>query len=56
MKAKILPLFIGWAALAGGCLTAPPALHAQSPAPSGTVLTIAGNGSHGYSGDGGPAT
>ncbi len=29
---------------------------AQSPAPSGTVITIAGNGSYGYSGDGGPAT
>ena len=29
---------------------------AQAPAPSGTVITIAGNGSGGFSGDGGPAT
>ena len=29
---------------------------AQAPAPSGTVITIAGNGLGGFSGDGGPAT
>ncbi len=29
--------------------------HAQSPASSGTVITIAGNGNAGFSGDGGPA-
>jgi sugar lactone lactonase YvrE len=34
----------------------PLALRAQSPAASGTVITIAGNGSSGFSGDGGPAT
>ena len=28
---------------------------AQAPAPSGTVITIAGNGVGGFSGDGGPA-
>ena len=28
---------------------------AQSPAPSGTVITIAGNGVGGFTGDGGPA-
>ena len=28
---------------------------AQAPAPSGTVITIAGNGVAGFSGDGGPA-
>src|SRR3990170_1624974 len=31
-------------------------LAAQAPAPSGTVLTIAGTGLAGFSGDGGPAT
>ncbi|HOX57257.1 MAG TPA: hypothetical protein P5205_11480 [Candidatus Paceibacterota bacterium] len=56
MKTKTLPQSIGSAALAALLLIAPPALHAQSPAPSGTVLTIAGNGSPGFSGDGGPAT
>lgn len=29
---------------------------AQAPAASGTIITIAGNGSGGFSGDGGPAT
>ena len=29
---------------------------AQAPAASGAVITIAGNGAFGYSGDGGPAT
>ncbi|MEX2170755.1 MAG: hypothetical protein WD851_15670 [Pirellulales bacterium] len=29
---------------------------AQAPVPSGTVITIAGNGVGGLSGDGGPAT
>ena len=43
--------------LAGACLVlAPLALRAQAPAPSGTVITIAGNGLAGFSGDGGPAT
>ena len=37
-------------------LTLPLALHAQSPVSSGTVITLAGNGSTGFSGDGGPAT
>ena len=40
----------------GLCLFAPLALHAQAPAASGTILTIAGNGTPGFSGDGGPAT
>lgn len=31
-------------------------IHAQTPAPSGTVITIVGNGSAGFSGDGGLAT
>ncbi len=34
----------------------PRAAHAQSPAASGTVLTIAGTGAFGLIGDGGPAT
>ena len=43
--------------IAGACLViAPLALRAQAPAASGTVITIAGNGSFGFSGDGGPAT
>ena len=37
-------------------LTAPLALLAQAPAASGTILTIAGNGVPGFSGDGGRAT
>jgi hypothetical protein len=37
-------------------VAAPSALHSQTPAPSGTVLTIAGNGVVGYGGDGGTAT
>ena len=43
-------------ALACLSLIVPLTLHAQSPAASGTVLTIAGNGVLGLSGDGGPAT
>src|ERR1700722_10770049 len=43
-------------AFAAMFLPAPLTLHAQAPAPSGTVLTIAGNGFLGFSGDGGPAT
>lgn len=35
---------------------APLGLRAQAPAASGTVITIAGNGLIGFSGDGGPAT
>ena len=43
--------------IAGAFLVmAPLALRAQAPAPSGTVITIAGNGMGGFSGDGGPAT
>jgi len=38
------------------CCAAPLMLHAQSPSPSGTVITIAGNGLFGFAGDGGPAT
>jgi hypothetical protein len=38
------------------CTGAVEQLPAQTPAPSGTVLTIAGNGVMGFSGDGGPAT
>ncbi len=41
--------------LAGMLVTAL-TLRAQAPAGSGTVLTIAGNGTQAYSGDGGPAT
>lgn len=43
--------------IAGAFLVlAPLALCAQAPAASGTVITIAGNGLSGFSGDGGPAT
>lgn len=35
---------------------APLALRAQTPAASGTIITIAGKGLFGFSGDGGPAT
>lgn len=43
--------------MAGAFLVfAPLALRAQAPAASGTVITIAGNGWGGFSGDGGPAT
>ena len=43
--------------IAGAFLViAPVALRAQSPAASGTVITIVGKGLHGFSGDGGPAT
>ena len=37
-------------------IMAPLALRAQVPAASGTVITIAGKGLFGFSGDGGPAT
>lgn len=37
-------------------IMAPLALRAQAPAASGTVITIAGHGLSGFSGDGGPAT
>ncbi len=37
-------------------VVAPLALRAQAPAASGTVITIAGTGGGGFSGDGGPAT
>ncbi len=37
-------------------IIAPLALRAQAPAASGTVITIAGKGLAGFSGDGGPAT
>jgi sugar lactone lactonase YvrE len=37
-------------------LALPVAPRAQSPVASGNVITIAGNGAFGYSGDGGPAT
>ncbi len=41
-----------------GCflVVLPLELLAQSPVSSGTVITLAGNGSTGFSGDGGPAT
>ncbi len=43
--------------LALGCLICPAhTASAQAPVPSGTVITIAGNGVGGFSGDGGPAT
>jgi sugar lactone lactonase YvrE len=43
--------------IAGAFLAiAPLALRAQAPAASGTVITIAGNGLSGFSGDGAPAT
>jgi hypothetical protein len=42
--------------LAGLVLIASANLHAQTPAASGTVVTIAGKGSFGLGGDGGPAT
>ena len=42
--------------LALGCLICPAhTASAQAPVPSGTVITIAGNGVGGFSGDGGPA-
>jgi hypothetical protein len=40
----------------GSCALMPLRLCAQAPVSSGTVITIAGNGSYDFSGDGGPAT
>ena len=40
----------------GGFIRPSHTAWAQAPAPSGTVITIAGNGVGGFSGDGGPAT
>ena len=53
---RLVRLVPAWLALAGLMLLLPHTLRAQSPAASGTVLTIAGNGSVGLSGDGGLAT
>ena len=52
MKTKLLFTFASVIVHFSFCLCA----RAQSPAPSGTVLTIAGHGSLGLSGDGGLAT
>lgn len=45
-----------WCIVGTFLLVAPLALRAQAPAASGTIITIAGKGLRGFSGDGGPAT
>ena len=51
------PVILVLIGLALGCLICPShTAQAQAPVPSGTVITIAGNGVGGFSGDGGPAT